>query len=57
LPNKKGSNLLRQTQRLESEVVNDLVYLRVVNDLVYLRDPALTGFPRSTLVVDFAKFK
>jgi hypothetical protein len=57
LPNKKGSDLLRQTQRLESEVVNDLVYVRVVNDLVYLRDPALAGFPRSTLAVRLAKFK
>jgi hypothetical protein len=29
----------------------------MVNDLVYVRDPALAGFPRSTLVVKFAKFK
>jgi hypothetical protein len=29
----------------------------MVNDLVYVRDPALAGFPRSTLVVNFAKFK
>jgi len=39
------------------KVVNDLGYLRVVNDLVYVCDPALAGFPRSTLVVKFAKFK
>jgi hypothetical protein len=29
----------------------------MVNDLVYLRDPALAGFRRFTLVVDFAKIK
>ena len=57
MPNKQSSNFFRQTQRLDSDVVNDLVYVRVVNDLVYVRDPALAGFPRSTLVVGFAKFK
>jgi hypothetical protein len=57
MPNKKGSDGLRQTHRLESEVVNDLVYLQIVNDLVYVRDPALAGYARSTLVVNFAKFK
>jgi hypothetical protein len=57
LPNKKGSDGFRQTQRLESEVVNDLVYFLLAYDLVYVRDPAVAGFPRSTLVVDFAKFK
>jgi hypothetical protein len=29
----------------------------MVNDLVYVRDPALAGFRRSTLDVNFAKFK
>ena len=66
MPNKQSSNFFRQTQRLDSDVVNDLVYVRVVNDLVYVRvvndlvyvrDPALAGFPRCTLVVDSAKFK
>jgi hypothetical protein len=30
---------------------------KIVNDLVYVRDPALAGYARSTLVVNFAKFK
>ena len=38
-------------------MVNDLVYFLLAYDLVYIRDPALAGYPRSTLVVNFAKFK
>lgn len=29
----------------------------MVYDVVYIRDPAVAGFPRSTLAVKFAKFK